>query len=430
MRIFVLFLLTFMASAIQAGTFRLSLDQAVDQALKHHEGMQVAQSDKEIAAAKSFSAYSNLAPTVSADYQKVHFDMRGALSSTEKYMPVGWAESATVTARQTVFAAGKVVRGVKMANLGSEISSLNYRSTQEDLTLGTKVLYYTALHAKKAYDISRESYQNAIKNQKELLNRMRFGRASQADQLKMRADIAQREPTLKQAETTYLNALEDLKEHLRIAREDNLELVDSFDSLTLPFLTKVEVEKATKNRAELQVIEKGIEVAKLQESNSKAAFSPDVAAFVQYAPSRYSREMLPEDGAWKNTVNMGVGVSFSFGGAKIGAVKEAVASRYKNEYALRLKTSSFQNELQNKVVTFNSLLDVYAAAQKSYQLAIESYRLTEQLFKSGSISQTYLNDRELQLTQAKQAKAQVLFNLFAVHAQIENLTSEGVKNVQ
>lgn len=425
MRFFFPVIILLSSLQLEAATVRLSLVQAVEKVMSGHEAVDIARSDREAAEAKLFSARSGFLPSVSAEYQKVHFTMRGALSSTEKYMPDGWMESGNVTATQTLFTAGKLYRGNQMAGLGVEIGKLNYQSTLEDLTLGTKILYYSVLHDKKLYEIAKESHQNAMKNQRELANRMRFGRASQADQLKMRADVAQREPTLKQAETSYLNALENLKEQLRIPRSDKLELVDSFESLQIPSLSPIDLNKVVENRLPLQVINKAIEVAKLQESNAKASFSPDIAAFAQYNPSRYTKDFSPEDGPWKNSFNVGVGVKFSFGGEKIGALKEAVANRYKNEYALRLKQSSFQNELQNQIVTYSSLIEVYAAAQRSYQLAVESYHLTEQLFKSGSISQTYLNDRELQLTQAKQGKAQVLFNLFAVHAQIENLTSNG-----
>ncbi len=398
----VILLTLFLVSDLYAAHYRFTLKQAVDRALQNHEAVDMAQSEKEAAEAKLFSARSALLPSLSAEYQKIHFDMRGALSPTEKYMPEGWVDNGKITATQTLFTAGKVVRGNQMASLGVEIGKIKYESTLEDLTLATKIHYYNTLYAKKAYDIAKEYYQNALKNQKELLDRMKFGRASQADQLKMRADVAQREPTLKQAETTYLTALEDLKEGLRLTRQDKLELVEDFDSLTIPALTKVDVESATKKRGDLKVIEKGIEVAKLSESNAKASFSPDVAAFVQYNPTRYAKDFSPTDDThWKNTVNMGVGVTFSFGGDKIGALKEAVANRYKNEYALRVQQSSFQNQLQNQVLTYQSLLEVYAAAQKSYKLAVESYRLTEALFRSGSISQTYLNDRELQLTKAK-----------------------------
>lgn len=416
---------------VSAASYRLTLAQAVDRAISNHQAIDIAQSDKEAAEAKLFSARSAMLPSLTAEYQKIHFDMRGALSSTEKYMPEGWVDSGKITATQTLFTAGKVIRGNQMASIGVEIGKLNYRSTVENLTLATKIHYYNTLYAKKAYEISKESYQNALKNQKELSDRMRFGRASQADQLKMRADVAQREPTLKQAETSYLTALEDLKEGLRLQRSDKLELTEGFEVLTIPTLPTVDIEKVTKNKASLQIIEKGIEVARLSESNAKAAFSPDVAAFVQYNPTRYAKDVSPTDDThWKNTVNMGVGVTFSFGGDKIGDLKEAVANRYKNEYALKVKQSSFQNDLQNQVLTYQSLLEVYAAAQKSYKLAVESYHLTEALFKSGSISQTYLNDRELQLTQAKQGVAQVQFNLFAVYSKIENLISEGAVNVQ
>ena len=60
--------------------------------------------------------------------------------------------------------------------------------------------------------------------------------------------------------------------------------------------------------------------------------------------------------------------------------------------------------------------------------AEESFKYSQELFGSGQISVTDLNDAELQLTTAKMSKEATLFNLNIILAQIERLTLIGITN--
>ncbi len=420
--------LLFAQVAYAGQTIQLTLDQAVDRALKAHEAINISKTEKEIAKAQLFSARSGMLPSVSADYARVKYRMTGALTPTEKMMPEGHTESIDVTVSQPLFTFGKIYRGTKMAQKGVEISELGIRDTRQQIAFGAKALYYKALFSKRKLEISTESYKNAQRNQRQLLNRQRFGRSSRADQIKMEADIAMRVPSLKLAETEYNNNLQSLKEHLRIPRGDKLVLTQSFGDLTVPSVPRINMTEAEAKRPELEQIKKGIEVSDLQISNAKAAFAPDLAAFVQFNPTRIDKDIDMGDSEWKNATNIGIGLSFSFGGSKIGALKEAVNNKYKNAYAYQVRKSSYENELSNLVSTYESLIEVYGAAKHSHKLAIDTYKLTESMFKAGNISQTYLNDRELQLTQAKLGVAESLMNIHTVYAQIVQLASLENKN--
>lgn len=420
--------LTFVGSASAAQTLSLSLDQSIERALKMHEAIGISKADKAISEAKLFSARSGMLPSVSADYTRVNFRMSGALTPTDKAFPEGNAETVDVKVAQPLFTFGKIYRGTKMAEKGVEISELGIRDTRQQIAFGAKALYYKVLFSKRKLEISRESFNNAKRNQRQLLNRQRFGRSSRADQIKMEADIAMRVPSLKLAETEYNNNLESLKEHLRIPREDKLVLTQSFTDLKVLSAPNIDIKGAQAKRPELATIKKAIEISDLSIKNAKASFAPDIAAFVQYNPTRYHKDIDMGGAAWKSTTNIGLGMSFSFGGSKIGDLKEAVNTKYKNTYAYAVKRRSYENDLSNLVATYDSLIEVYGAAKRSHKLAIETYKLTESLFKSGNISQTYLNDRELQLTQAKLGVAESLMNIHTVYAQVEQMASLEGKN--
>ncbi|MCK5884201.1 MAG: TolC family protein [Bacteriovoracaceae bacterium] len=415
--------LAMIGAANASQTYDLSLEQSVSRALNLHEAISLSEADKVISEAKLLSARSGLLPTVTADYSRVNFSKSGALTPADKAFSSGNVEAVDLKVTQPLFTFGKIYRGTQMAKKGVEISEIAIRGTRQQIAFGAKALYYKVLFSQRKFEISSESYNNAKKNQRQLLNRQRFGRSSRVDQVKMEADIAMRVPSLKLAETDYKNNLQSLKEHLRISRADKLKLTQSFADFKVLTAPRINIKAAEAKRPELETIKKAIEISDLKIKNAKASFAPDFAAFAQYNPTRHHEEFDMGDSEWKTTTNLGVGMSFSFGGSKIGDLREAVNTKYKNTYAYTVKRKSYQNELSNLVETYDSLIDVFGAARRSHKLAIEAYKLTESLFKSGNISQAYLNDRELQLTRAKLGVAESLMNIHIVYAQVEQLAS-------
>ncbi len=83
--------------------------------------------------------------------------------------------------------------------------------------------------------------------------------------------------------------------------------------------------------------------------------------------------------------------------------------------------------LQNAVSDYHEYINNLKANDDAVRLAKESFMLSQELFTTGQISVTDLNDAELQLTNQRLGREQTLFNINVTMAKIEKLTKmEGV----
>ncbi|MCK5357194.1 MAG: TolC family protein, partial [Elusimicrobiales bacterium] len=125
-----------------------------------------------------------------------------------------------------------------------------------------------------------------------------------------------------------------------------------------------------------------------------------------------------------------LGIKFSLALFDAGIRKETVnqAKILKNNAGLALekKRKELILNLENAISKYNEFIKTLKANKKAISLAETSFSMSQDLFRSGYLSVTNLNDAELYLTRQKIKKEITLVNLEINLAEIEKLA--GVTN--
>ncbi len=114
-------------------------------------------------------------------------------------------------------------------------------------------------------------------------------------------------------------------------------------------------------------------------------------------------------------------------GKRLNSLRKTVNDSNIAKLEYKKKLSEIEVELESTLAKYARLLDTYKASVEAEKLAGESYRIVLASFKSGVAGQTMLNDAEIQLTSAKMARIETLFNISTTIAKIEKLAGSQEK---
>ena len=110
------------------------------------------------------------------------------------------------------------------------------------------------------------------------------------------------------------------------------------------------------------------------------------------------------------------------GGETTAKYRQAVRDRENAALALERARENLLLELRNAVSEYHYYLETLKANNRAVDLAGQSFKLTQDLFETGQVTLTDLNDAELQLTGEKLGKVMTLYNINRTLAKIEQLT--------
>ena len=109
------------------------------------------------------------------------------------------------------------------------------------------------------------------------------------------------------------------------------------------------------------------------------------------------------------------------GGKRKEDLKQARIDKKNKELSLEKTSRDLSLKLDIAVGEYNEFIKTLTANEEAVRLAEETFKLSQDLFRSGQISITDLNDAELLLSRGKLSKENTLFNINATLAQIEKL---------
>ncbi|MFH1878433.1 MAG: TolC family protein, partial [Candidatus Omnitrophota bacterium] len=190
---------------------RVSLEEAISGALETMEDIRISKAETEVSYHKYRETQTARYPYLSGHAQWLNnnrypLNVRYPGGTFEDY-----ETGAGLTLRQVVCSFGMIPAAVEAAGKNLEMSRWNEKVKKEDVIYNARFSYYTAVFARKARDIVRESYNNSLENKAILENRSAMGRVSRKDNIKIQADIASRIPLLTNAEADLISSLNTLK---------------------------------------------------------------------------------------------------------------------------------------------------------------------------------------------------------------------------
>ena len=412
---------------VRANVVNLNLHDSIELALKRNEQVQITNFQLEAAEASLKSVYSGLYPSITLEGKAVKTKQDPPLFGAGiAILEQSYQQSATITLNQPIYTFGRLSGAIDAAKAQNKLAKNQKKATIADIELTVKKIFFSTLFYKKHFEISKESYENALNNQKALRKRVSYGRIAQGENLKMKADVASRKPQMLEAQRLYENSISELKSFLNIPSEDSINLKGSL--LNSGYKSKKVSNIELENLVKVSLLYNQFEIQKSLEDIESVNYLPTLSFFASYGQNAVFEDIQQDH--YIDQTNTGFGLlltmNFSLGGEQsydrqVSRIKTRVKNLQLEQGKRQIKFAlkNLYNQKERLLEKRDSLGEAVKLAQSSYKVALNS-------FSNGSITQTQLNDSELLLTNTKIANAQNLLQIKLVNFEIENM--ETTKN--
>ena len=404
----------------------LSLEKTIQMAIERNERSQIADYELRQAQLNYKEVRSGIFPAINAELSTQKASQKPSLFSaitgdnpaTNKLFD-NYTQGGTISIVQPVYTFGRLSGAIDAAKFQNDIAKTNQKVTISNIKATVSQLYFNALFFKQLYEISNESYQNAQSNKKALQKRVSFGRISQDENLKMKADIFSRKPALIESQRQYEYTLSQLRIFLKLEENVNIKLQESLRNLIEAEEVKTSYELS--NLAFTSLLENQLSLYKSLESVAKADYYPTLSLFGSYGKTSYSEEFMGDSFLTQDTVAMGLTLNWSFstGGEKSYAHQKAKIQTTIKKLEYEKGKRELDRNLKDLYYQKDKLMEKKDSLREAVSVASQSYKASLKSFSNGSLSQTQLNDRELLLTNNKIAYAKNLLEILLIDNQIK-----------
>ncbi|MFH1415746.1 MAG: TolC family protein [Elusimicrobiota bacterium] len=352
--------------------------------------------------------------------------MKVDLGEGEVSIPMAsdWESSIDLKVSQVLWAFGKVMNVIRLAENYINLEKHSADITRNELTYAVKQVYYSMLLADDIAKIATESHKNALKNKDALKGRYSGGRISNINNIKMEADISGRVPSMLQAEQSYELVEVTMRDILGVPEENDIVLTEKFITVFSEFDYDNLRSSMLSREPVLMVYREKLNLADTKIRLKKSSFYPTLSGFMSYSYGGGDDKIIPDD--MNSELVAGVMLNYDIwdSGKRKNSYRQAENDRNIAEFDYRKMERALDVELKSAITEYRALIKIYDANRRAVKLAGEAYEIALSSFKSGAVSQTMLNDAELQLTGAKMRERTTLYNINIVIAMIEKLTAE------
>lgn len=450
---------------LQSDTLRLSLEEAVDRALRESEEIATAQAAVAQADAQVTQATASALPQLSSSltYNRAiksifdqakgpppvsdtlippafdpnktpqeRFDLLSQLlvqdfmSALFGGLPFGRKNTyiATLTLTQPVYVGGKVGAALRVAEHYRAAARDQLAETREDITLQVRSAYLTAGLAQRLVDIAEESRRLAREHLNQVESFFEAGTAAEFDMLRARVDLENRDPIVVQAQNSATLAVLDLKRLVNIPAGQPVRLTSEMDP-TLVEVDEVALRRMVMERPALQAAAEAVGMQEQAVRIARGNRLPTVTFLGTMGFQSFPDNPLPPGfDQWRKDWSAALSISLPiFDGFRTrGEIDKARAD---------LKTAELQEDQLREALSLQvaGALAEYRAARSQIQARRETVAMAERAleladvrFASGMATQLEVSDAALLLDQARVNEVQALYDYVRALATLERLS--------
>ncbi len=419
-------------TAVLAGTRPLSLDEAIEIALRQNKNVAVAKLGVQKAEAQVTEAIGNALPAlnIGAGY---NYNIQLPVfffpdPSTGQVTPLrfGLANAYNVNAQLTqVLFNSAVFTGIGASRIYSDAAKAQLDAVVAEVVTETKKRYYQALAARAFVDVANATMTNAMETQKTITALFQEGLVAEFD--KIRADVAvlNIQPTVADAQAAQYNALAALQTYLVLDLTDTLVLSQAgFDVPADAPSEDDAMKRAIEANYELKALKLQVDVAKEFVNIYRSDYFPTIAAFGQWQNQGQSDDFS----TWNTASSTVVGLNFSinlFNGMRTSAKVEQASVDYLSaqqrfeqvENLVKLQIRSIINQIRSAKLRIDAQKSTVSQAQRGFDIA--KIRYTE-----GTGSLLEINDAETALARARVNEISALLDYYVTRAEYERATGQ------
>lgn len=321
-----------------------------------------------------------------------------------------------------LYTGGRIGAQVAATEHGRAAAGEDLRAGRADLALETRGAYWSLVTAREAERVRREAIRALESHLRDARNRQRFGMAASNEVLAVEVERDRSELERLSAQVAAEVAEANLQRLLALpatARIDPSEPLAAAPSPVPP--VEALVAEAQGARPERRALAARAAAADALAGAERRARLPQLALAGGYSYANPNRDIVPPTAEWKDTWDVGVGLSWSVfdGGrrsaseARARAQASAVRAQLEElDRAIRLEVTQHALELRTAEARL-------AVAERSVVSAQESRRVAADRYREGVIPSSELLDAELAHERAALARTEALAALRLAAAALE-----------
>ena len=405
----------FVASAVlvallafsSASARTLTLDEAVQEALRGNQDYQIARTELEKAEAEIQSATADAYPhlTLGSTYTRnleipeIVFGGQTFRLGTENQIDAG------LTLKQPIWQGGKVLAAIKIARTYRKYTEEAVHEVEAEVVFNVRQSFLDVILARDVVNVYRDALAAAELNL-EIVSKMQAqGVVSEYEKLRAEVEVANLRPQLLQSQNRADLALHALRNFLSLEALDEIELQYSFDStnvgqvLSLPHVTEL----AIANRSVLRQQDHLKEITRRAVGIVKAENSPKFDFISQYG-WRYQADDFGMDGEnWSPNWTASISMSFPIfnGFSTKASVRKAKVDRQQAEMSYEKMREQVELQVRDAFLRYGEANERLQSQRKTIEQAEEGLRISRIRYQNGIGTQLEILSSESALTLAR-----------------------------
>lgn len=376
----------------------LTLEQCKQMALENNVKIKNARLEQKASKQTKMEAFTNYFPVISASGGGFDTD-KGMAVLNLGVMNMTMMEDGimgSITATQPVFGGGRIINGNKLAQLGTEVSEYQLEMTEDEVALHAEQYYWQIVsleEKKKTINIVQELLTNL---HKDVTAAYEAGISNKNDVLKVELKMNEIESNKLKLNNGINLCKMALCQYIGMSQKEFALDTAAFKAIAPPDQYRVSHEEALPLRAEYKLLDKNVEVNKLQTNMKIGEYLPQIGVGAGYMYHDvmdkghdfgiiYATVSVPLSSWW--------GGSHAIKKQKINT-KIAENSKQDNSELLLIQMQQLWNELEE------SYKQVELAC-KSITSATENVRLNRDYYAAGTIALSDLLDAQTLLQQSR-----------------------------
>ncbi len=415
----------FLFSYLFGETIALTLPETISRSIKESEDYQIQKNEVVKSDYKTKETRSILFPQVTGEV--TYLDNIRFPSLPHTRLMKDFNLDAGVNVNQIITTFGKISSSIRAMKKLTAMNKYREESVKDEVVFNSKLLYFNVYFAKRMLQIAKESYENTLKSKDLLENKSEMGRVSKRDNIKVLADIAARVPMISNAESSYAIALESLRKAIGADPTSDIELTEGYRTSYENFDIQQALAHLEHSQPILKALQQSISAQNDLVKSKKAEYFPTLSAFFRYNYKGSSDDYFIGENTLFNYTAGGLNLQIPlfYGNRTRDRIKQSTSDRDNAVLTYKKTKKNLELELEKAMTEYRELIQTLPANNEAVSLAEESFQLSQNLFSSGQLSTTDLDDAEMMLTSQKIKKETTLFKLQVALAKIERLTCMG-----
>lgn len=339
-----------------------------------------------------------------------------ALSQADNYL-------LRATVKQTIFTGGKLLNAYNITRLNYGIGTEQLVKAVDSVTYSVTQSFYNCLTAAEGVKLIRESYAQLERHVGQVQSLYDNGIITKLDLLRAKVGLANLKTQLIRAENSYQLSCDGLKIAIGLKPEDEVETTGSLEYAGYDVPLDSVLKLSAARRPELRMMRDAVSITRKALSIEWAGFSPNVFAAFNYD---YKNPVSMGASRWGTDWNVTVGFTMPIftGFSRAHKIDQRKAQLKQTQYNLQLVEKALEIEVKVAYLNLKQEEEILQFQDDNRRTAEEAFRIADEQYKSGLITNLEYMDTQVALLGAKTEYLSSLSRYLIARAKIAQLTGE------